>query len=61
MDGKIRSIKVYLLVLFQITCFTFLWFNKIDQSTLLALSMPTFVAWLAAHVTQQVTKIRNGG
>ncbi len=60
MDGNIRSIKVYVLLAYSIATFSFLWFEKIDQSTLLAMQMPTMVAWLAAHVTQQVAKMRNG-
>ena len=60
MDGKLKSTKVYLLVGFQVICFAFLWAGKIDQSTLLAMSMPTFVAWLGAHVAQRRAQIANG-
>ena len=60
MDGNLKSAKVYMLVVFSATCFTFQWFGKIGEETLLAMEMPTMVAWLAAHVTQQVNKMRNG-
>ena len=61
MDGNLKSVKVYLLVALGAACLTFLWFDKMDQSTFMGVMTPTFIAWLAAHATQQVTKLRNGG
>ena len=52
-DGNLKSVKVYALLALGLASFTFLWFGKMGEQTLLALLMPSFIAWLAAHVTQQ--------
>ena len=52
-DGNLKSVKVYLMVALGAASFAFLWFDKMGEQTLLALLMPTFIAYLAAHVTQQ--------
>jgi hypothetical protein len=60
-DGKLKSVKVYFMGALAIAAFAFLWFGKIDQATLVELLRPTLIAWLAAHVTQQVLRAKNGG
>ena len=57
-DGNLRSVKVYGMFALAIVSFTFRWFDKIDEGTLIALVVPTFVAWLAAHVKQQMERIK---
>ena len=61
MDGNVKSIKVYMMVAFTGLNYTYLWFDKIDQSALIALVVPTFVAWIVAHVVQQVAKVKANG
>ena len=56
-DGNLKSVKVYAMFGLALACFSFLWFGRMDESTVMAMLVPTFVAWLAAHVVQQ--KARN--
>ncbi len=60
-DGNLKSVKVYAMFALALACFSFLWFGKMGESTVMAMLVPTFIAWLAAHVTQQREKLKNGG
>ena len=58
MDGSLRSAKVYILLGFTALNYAYLWFDKIDQTTLIAMVVPSFVAWLIAHVVHKANQIR---
>ena len=56
-NGRLRSLKVYMMVALAVASFTFRWYDKIDNGTLMLMLTPTFIAWLEAHVAEQKAKI----
>jgi len=61
MDGNVKSVKLYAMLALGVACFTFLWFDKMNDTTVALMLVPTLIAWLKLHVDQQKAKLKSGG